>query len=145
LHFFNTFSIFDIDFILFFKLKIQDELNRWGLQFKSDIVQFQARVIGNENIRFGGGKAFESVNADWTPAFRCKLYNTLIGFVESAMNTELFKTFLFLAERLLSCIPLNVWVIIVPQRDAQAIEGVYRSMSQVSRPLAFQIQAPREM
>lgn len=44
-----------------------------------------------------------------------------------------------------SCVPLENWAIIVPQRDAQAIDEVVSKMQRVGEPINFRINRPREV
>lgn len=44
-----------------------------------------------------------------------------------------------------SSVPLDNWVIIVPQRDAQAIDEVVSKMQRVGEPIRFRVARPREV
>ncbi len=44
-----------------------------------------------------------------------------------------------------SVVPLDTWVVIVPQRDAQAIDEVVSKMQRVGEPIRFRISRPREV
>lgn len=44
-----------------------------------------------------------------------------------------------------SSVPLISWVVIVPQRDAQAIDEVVSKMQRVGDPIKFKVNRPREV
>ncbi len=46
---------------------------------------------------------------------------------------------------MLSSVPLRTWVVIVPSRDANAVERLVSSMQRVGRPLRFNISNPTEV
>lgn len=44
-----------------------------------------------------------------------------------------------------SSVHLNNWVIIVPQRDAQAIDEVISKMQKVGEPIRYRVGRPRQV
>ncbi|XP_035708527.1 piwi-like protein Siwi isoform X2 [Folsomia candida] len=99
---------------------VREELSRWGLKFNDNLVRVKGRVVDREKIMFGQNQhETASDKADWNAAFR---------------NHEMAST-----------VPLENWVVIVPQRDAQAIDEVVSKMQRVGEPIRFRVSRPREV
>lgn len=57
----------------------------------------------------------------------------------------LISVFDFPGSQLVSNVSLNKWVLIVPQRDANNVDNLVRTIQQVSRPLGFNVANAIEM
>jgi len=51
----------------------------------------------------------------------------------------------YLDHQMLSSVPLENWVVIVPGRDAQAIDHMIGEMQSVANPIRFRINRPRDV
>jgi len=57
---------------LFMWFQIQKELNGWGMQFDSKLVELNGRILPRETISFAKGTQPVDDKGDFTLAFRCK-------------------------------------------------------------------------
>ncbi|TGZ48140.1 piwi-like protein Ago3 [Temnothorax longispinosus] len=104
------------------KNKVTRELlSEWGLRMNSDIVQFTARCLDPEEIRFGNLKTHKSPDrpADWS---------------STAVKNPMLRT------------PnLTRWHIVYCTRDETCVTDFLKLLQQVSRSIKMQIQEPRRV
>ncbi|KRT81648.1 hypothetical protein AMK59_5055 [Oryctes borbonicus] len=97
--------------------KIMTELRTWDMQLAQDLIQFDARVLPNENIVYSGGNMYDAGDqANWTRDVRNKKQ-----FTESS---------------------LEGWAIITPQRLKPAAERFAQSLHKCAQGMQWSIPTP---
>ena len=105
-------------FIHFRNEQVATELSGWGLQFSKTLVKINGRVLPPEKIVQAGNKAFsyKPEDADWSREMR--------------------------GNRLISCIPLNHWVMIHTGRDESKARDFLGNLKRVGPPMGIQVNDP---
>ena len=134
-------------------LQVREDLGRWGLDIGNQMIQVTGRKLPTEQVFFkdqrsDGLRPFDvdPHKGDFTNAFRGGLFERKdIVIMLVAIRTSNQVCYNYVGARLVTCTPLNTWVLIVPQRDAGGVDNLLKTMQTVSRPLGFNISQPAEM
>ncbi|KAL6425964.1 hypothetical protein ACFW04_008931 [Cataglyphis niger] len=98
--------------------KIVKELSEWNLQLDNKLLDIPARVLPNEQLRFGGNSYLTTSKGDWSKEMQTK-----------------------------SCLvskQLRDWIIIITDRDKSVLTNFINLLIKVAKGISFCVEKPQE-
>ncbi|XP_050457731.1 piwi-like protein Siwi [Cataglyphis hispanica] len=98
--------------------KIVKELSEWNLQLDNKLLDIPARVLPNEQLRFGGNSYLTTSKGDWSKEMQTK-----------------------------SCLvskQLRDWIIIIADRDKSVLTNFINLLIKVAKGISFCVEKPQE-
>ena len=94
------------------------EISGWNLRFEHDLLKMQGRILPPEKILMAGSSnyTYKPEEADWSRALR--------------------------NDKLISCVPLQNWLIIFTNRDQPKAQDFLQTMTRVGPPMGININRP---
>jgi aubergine len=100
--------------------EIGEELRKWNISFRPEMLKLTGRVLNPERILFKNKQVnYDPRQADWSREIK--------------------------QVDLLDAVPLRDWVIVYSERTRPAPEKFVQTLTQVGRPLGIQVAPPKEM
>ncbi|KMQ97723.1 protein piwi [Lasius niger] len=99
------------------KPNIVKEFTEWNLQLDNKLLEVPGRLLGPEQLRFGGDAYIQCLKGDW--------------------SREMQKKKCLIAQ------PLRDWILIITERDRHALQKFLDLLKKVSLGVSFQVDAPQ--